>query len=208
MSPKEGVIKYKLDFTEQSPLESNRINELNTWRKILFSLKLIGQDPDRYNGDGFGNISCRSSTDDPSENLQFIISGTQTGKLPVLENYHYALVTKCLPLENKIFAQGQTKPSSEALTHHAIYQVNNDIQFVFHVHSPIIWHNADMFGIPATNKNIEYGTTEMAKAMQSIVKSNIKKNIKILCMKGHTDGVISYGCTADEAGNEIIKYLQ
>jgi hypothetical protein len=32
---------------------------LNAWRKIMYMTALIGQDPARYGGYGFGNISCR-----------------------------------------------------------------------------------------------------------------------------------------------------
>ena len=55
----EGVIKFDLRF-QNSPLENSvALTELLRWRGVFYRLGAIGQDPDRYAGDAFGNISCR-----------------------------------------------------------------------------------------------------------------------------------------------------
>ena len=48
VTEKEGVIQYQLDFTAGPSPDFEQINELNAWRRILYLLHLIGQDPDRY----------------------------------------------------------------------------------------------------------------------------------------------------------------
>ena len=52
----EGVIRFDLEFTAAPPVTIPGLDELNAWRRILRQLGLIGQDPDRYGGYGFGNL--------------------------------------------------------------------------------------------------------------------------------------------------------
>lgn len=75
---REGVIKFQLDFRQGPPPEAPDLVELDAWRDVLLRHGLIGQDPGRYDGLGFGNLSRRvpGRTDNA-----FIISGTQTGHL-------------------------------------------------------------------------------------------------------------------------------
>ena len=76
MTETEGVIKFDLHF-HSSPVEPSRaLDELLQWRDVFFRLGVIGQDPARYEGFAYGNISHRSGSGN-----QFIISGSQTGGL-------------------------------------------------------------------------------------------------------------------------------
>jgi len=206
MSDTEGVVKYDFEYIKSAALDSLEINELNAWRKILFLLKLIGQNPERYDGFGYGNVSCRlKSNVNCHYKGKFIISGTQTGLICDLDNSHYALVTHCDPEQNIIKATGPIKPSSEALTHGVIYQANSDIQFVFHIHNPEIWNNALLLSIPQTRKNVLYGTPAMAKEIKRLMSDKIKNN-HIISMQEHQDGIICYGKTAEETAATLMKY--
>ena len=179
------------------------INEINAWRRILFLLELIGQDPTRYGGYGFGNVSCRIKHNEET----FLITGTQTGYIPKLETAHYAIVTMCDPEHNHIVASGPVKPSSEALTHGALYRADNNIQFVFHAHCPEIWHNASKLDLPTTSPEINYGTPQMAQAFEQVLSDKEAKQKHIIVMGGHEDGVVSYGATAEEAGTNLVNCL-
>ena len=55
----EGVIKFNLQYqlTPEVPLPGWQT--ISAWRQLLCQLQLIGQDPQRYQGLGFGNISWR-----------------------------------------------------------------------------------------------------------------------------------------------------
>ena len=78
------------------PFDKSR--EINAWRKILYMTQLIGQDPARYGGFGYGNISQRLAPFDAAERQRrFVISGTQTGELADLTEEHYATVLECHP---------------------------------------------------------------------------------------------------------------
>ena len=75
MEDQEGVIKYRIEHSQKSINDLFSFSEVSDWRAIIFRLGLIGQDPERYDNLGFGNISQRLRF----ESSQFIISGTQTG---------------------------------------------------------------------------------------------------------------------------------
>ena len=196
----EGVIKYQLYHTDAVLPEHLNITELNAWRTILFKLNLIGQDPLRYQGLGYGNISQRLN-----HSSHFIISGTQTGQLEILEKKHYCLITEANPAHNQLHSQGLIKPSSEALTHASLYQHDNHINAVIHIHSPIIWQHTDKLKLSHTTAHIAYGTPEMANAVAELLSSNPK--IPVFTMLGHEDGVIAFGENLNTAACVLIQQL-
>jgi ribulose-5-phosphate 4-epimerase/fuculose-1-phosphate aldolase len=198
----EGVIKYRLDYQVDEPLQNHDYAALDYWHQRFKAEQILGQDPARYGGLGFGNLSQRI------DEHSFLISGTQTGELERLQPEHYALVTAVDLAANQVEARGPVKPSSESLTHAAVYSIDASIQFVFHVHSPEIWNARDRLGIAQTGKDIAYGTPEMASEMIRLYQQGGFQKGNILAMSGHEDGIISFADNADEAGNIIIETLR
>lgn len=153
--PDEGVIKFNLQHKVAPIPPGLNISVLEKARKELFGAGLIGQDPRRYGGFGYGNISGRLSylagTDDCLETAAdilpdgyeltrddsnahktmvtppFLVTGSQTGHKPELQYDDYVLVTDYLPLADKLISQGQIKPSSESSTHALIYRLANQV---------------------------------------------------------------------------------
>ncbi len=199
MTEQEGVIKYQLEFREAEPLLDHNYSDLNHWHRQFKNAGILGQDPKRYNGLGFGNLSQRI------DQQSFLISGTQTGGLDELTANDYALVTRTdIPL-NRVEAEGWVKPSSESLTHAAVYAFDDQIQYVFHVHSPDIWNARTSLDIPETAAHIAYGTPQMAEEMIRLYQQGVFERGNILAMVGHEDGVIGFGSTADQAGGLIMR---
>lgn len=204
----EGVIKFSLRYTEAPPLEMEPLVALNRWRTRLWQEALIGQDPTRYDGYGFGNVSQRSGNfDAPPGQRSFIISGTQTGHLAELDNRHFAQVTSYNAHANTVVAAGPVKPSSESLTHGMLYDMDDGIRVVLHVHSPDIWRAADRLAIPATARDAAYGTTKMAAEVQRLFSETDVRARKLIAMRGHEDGIVSFGETAEEAGEALLHAL-
>lgn len=202
----EGVVKYNNVDHENIDFERNiSIAEINAWRTLLFKLKLIGQIKGRYGGYGFGNISQRIYQPN-SENVQFIISGTQTGGDEVLSRRQYCHVLETNTNKNSICSIGETQPSSEALTHASVYQQDDNIGTVIHIHSPEIWNNTQQLGIAYTAKNIAYGTPEMANEVKRLLKGQKLKEEKIFSMLGHEDGIIAFSNIMEEAALLLVKY--
>lgn len=189
----EGYIKFNLNWTEKEFNFSDQEFELiNSYRTKLFELNLIGAYP---NGIGFGNISIRS------EENKFIISGSATGNFKELEKKHYSLVTDFDIKNNRVKCLGLTKASSESMTHAAIYSSNKKIQSVIHIHHQKMWDKY-LHHLPTTDEKAEFGTPEMAFEIQKL--ANNDKGIII--MGGHTEGIISYGQTIEEAYHLLLKY--
>ncbi len=204
----EGVIKFNLQYqlTPEVPLPGWQT--ISAWRQLLCQLQLIGQDPQRYQGLGFGNISWRLPPFAASPNQRpFAISGTQTGGLPQLLPAHYAQVLDCDPASNYVLARGPVKPSSEALTHGTLYALDPQLQAVMHVHSPQLWQQGAALGLPVTDLEVEYGTPQMAAEVERLLSDERSRQLGILVMGGHQDGVVAFGDSAEEAGTLLLRWL-
>lgn len=164
----------------------------------MIALGLVGQDTERYGGLGFGNLSSRIGTG-------FIVTASQTGHLPDLSSGDFSEIVEWNIDRNFVYARGESKPSSESLTHAAVYQVSDRARSVIHVHSPLIWSNGDKLGIPSTDWRSAYGTPEMAEEVMQIVGNNVPNGV--LVMKGHEDGVLSWGDSLAVAGSRLLHLL-
>ncbi len=190
----EGVIKFSLrEYNYCPPFVESFYQELESWRVKLFQLKLIGEYEDMQVG--YGNISCKKHT------TSFLISGTQTGKYPHLDGSQYCLIEDCDLINNKIKCRGPIKPSSEALTHDAIYRSGHWINYVFHVHDRSMWQFMIDQNYSSTPDNVDYGTIEMAIGAKNCIG---EKRSGSFVMKGHQDGIIAWGTTGEEAFAHLI----
>ena len=190
----EGVIKFKLTLKRAPAPEMNQVIALEKWRALFHKLNLIGEYP--IDNIGFGNLSSRLSK------KNFIITGSQTGHLPHLQAHHYTRVIECDLKKGSVTAEGLIPPSSESLTHYGIYEANPQIQYVFHVHHQQLWEHMIRTGnFDSIEEDIPYGSQEMAEAAAKLLAD---KTSGLFVMKGHDDGIVAYGSTADEAGRLIL----
>lgn len=190
----EGVIKFKLTLKRAPAPEMNQVIALEKWRALFFKLSLIGEYPNEKIG--YGNLSSRLGK------KTFIITGSQTGHLAHLQAHHYTKVMECDLKKGSVTAEGLIPPSSESLTHYGIYEANPTIQYVFHVHHQKLWEMLKTGNFDSINDDVPYGTQEMADAAGALIGN---KSTGIFVMKGHEDGIISYGATAEEAGKVILE---
>lgn len=197
MTETEGVIKFDLTFHEEV-LTRPDVGKLSAWRSVMKALGLVGETPLRYDGYGFGNMSQRCDAG-------FVISGTQTGNLDDVSLSDYAVCDVWDLGRNAVSGRGQVKPSSESLSHAAVYDVSGDINCAFHAHSPDIWHQARRLGIPVTDPEVAYGTPEMAAEVRRLMTGMAMPGI--FAMGGHEDGVFTFGSSLDEAGHLMISTL-
>ncbi len=206
MTEQEGVIKYRLSHQAEGPAASEAVAELIAWRRILHRLDLIGEDPNRYGGFGFGNLSVRLP---PScgARYPFLISGTQTGALTELGPEHFAVVTDWIPHENRILSKGPIQPSSEAMTHAGIYALDQRTRAVIHVHSPHIWQAARWLALPQTPADADYGSPAMAQAVRELLAQRENRRRRVFVMLGHEDGVVAFGPSLSHAGCALLSVL-
>ncbi|NIQ93267.1 MAG: class II aldolase/adducin family protein [Desulfuromonadales bacterium] len=205
MPQQEGVIKFRLDYAEAPPVHGEQIVEINAWRQVLFRLGLVGRDTQRYGGYAFGNVSRR--LDGTAAHCRFLVSGTQTGGLAELDSGHYATVLDCDIDANRLSARGPIRPSSEALTHAAVYVCDETVRFVMHAHCPEIWQWAEALRLPTTPAQAAYGTPEMATEVERLFARTDVKARGLFAMGGHEDGIVSFGATAEQAGQALVGCL-
>jgi len=192
----EGYIKFNCTWEQKEiHIQDEIFEQLESARTKLYELGLIGMYPD---GVGFGNISVFSL-----ESSSFIITGSATGQYVHLEPKHYALVTNYNFARNSIFCTGMTKASAESLSHAAVYESLPNVGAVVHVHCLGLWERL-LNVIPTTSDEIEYGTTEMAEAIQQLI-AGMNREERVIVMGGHREGILAFGGNLYEATSEIIK---
>ncbi|MBV5314765.1 MAG: class II aldolase/adducin family protein [Prolixibacteraceae bacterium] len=192
----EGYIKFNCNWEQKEiQIQDEIFGQLEAARTRLYKLRLIGMYPD---GIGFGNISVESR-----ESSSFIITGSATGQFAKLEPKHFALVTGYNFTQNAISCTGQTKASAESLSHAAVYETLPEVGAVVHVHCLELWKEL-LNVLPTTSAEIEYGTPEMAGAIQQLL-TNMKPDEKVIVMGGHREGILAFGQNLEEATSEIIK---
>ena len=199
---REGVIKFAINFHRNHYVDRSMIAEINGWRQVCFRLGLIGQVDGRYDGCAYGNISSRHQA---AHSDGFLITGTQTGGIPMLRPDDYCHVKGCDPDRNTIDAEGLIEPSSEALTHGQLYGLNPAINCVIHVHSPEIWQHGEALNLPVTDAGAAYGTIAMAEAVAVLIEEMGHPDHGLFSMGGHQDGVVSFGASPKQAGELLVS---
>ena len=194
----DGVIKYHVKHRNEQAPDFTQYAELEALRTRLFALGLIGETPD---GIGYGNLSLRHEN-----NSSFFITATQTGKQPSLTQEEYTFIESYNFDSFTVFSKGKFKPSSEALSHAMIYEVHPDIQAVIHVHSKALWQL--MIDTNQLATTAEYGTAEMVHEIANIYQSRNPFEYNAFVMKGHEDGIITFGRNIQEAELKLYQVLQ
>lgn len=207
----EGVIKYTLDHRPER-LSEGEVGEqaasLAAWRRVLRSVGLLGQEPGRYEGAGYGNLSRRARSGfEPPGRRSFVITGSQTSGRPTLGLADVALVESYDYRANRVSSRGATTPSSEAMTHGALYDMESRIETVFHAHSPDIWRQARALALPTTDPEVAYGTPEMALEVRRLYRLGDLRDRRLMVMGGHEDGVLAFGRSPEDAGCVLIGWL-
>jgi hypothetical protein len=195
----EGYIKYDIDWTPGPAPDVDTTRELDTWRQRLFAAGLIGEYADL--GVGYGNISKRAGAAG-----QFLISGTQTGHLQTTTAEHYALVTAVDVDANRVSCCGPVKASSEAMTHAAIYALDERIEAVVHVHSKALWDRY-IGELPTTDSAIAYGTPGMAREFARLYAECGFDRVGIAIMAGHDEGIVSFGHSLEAAAQRVLSLV-
>lgn len=207
----EGVVKFQAEHNEARLQERTYgaiASSLLAWREIVRKLGLIGRLPGLYDDAGFGNVSGRVGAPSAARGARsFLITGTQTGGLPCAALDQLCLVRTYDWRRNRVTSEGATAPSSESMTHGALYDQGPHIRFVLHGHSPVLWGAAASLGLPVTDARVPYGTPQMAEEVARLYRTTRLPELGLLAMGGHQDGVVAFGRTLDEAGQTLVRSL-
>jgi ribulose-5-phosphate 4-epimerase/fuculose-1-phosphate aldolase len=151
------------------------------------------------NGVGFGNLSVRDGS-----TTNFYITGSATGGLPELTLTDCVRVVAYDFARNWLRYEGAAIPSSESLTHAAIYESNPTIFAVIHCHDSDLWARL-LDRAPATLKSVAYGRPEMAYEIILLFKMSDVRSRKILAMAGHEGGIVTFGKNLEDAFDVLMR---
>jgi L-ribulose-5-phosphate 4-epimerase len=183
-------IKFTCEQAAAEIAPFDGLAELNAYRRKLLQLRLIGVDA---NGIGFGNLSIRDGATN-----NFYITGSATGGKAELTLADCARVVAYDFKKNWLRYEGSAIPSSESLTHAAVYESDAQAGSVIHCHDSKLWA-ALLNHAPTSSKAVEYGTPEMAYEMTRLFKITDVQSRKILVMAGHEGGIVAFGKDLEEA---------
>ncbi len=183
MSDGYAGVKFETVFIERRAPNNECISELIFWCKKFSELGIA---PLHETG-SHGNISARTEKG-------FIITGagTNLGNMSEKEFAEVVSVT-----ENKVNTIGIVDPSSESTLHHAIYSKRPEVRAIFHGHDAFVMKHAEKLGIPVTEKEEVYGTSELMEQAEKLCAHDY------FILKNH--GIISLGKTLNEAGQKAEK---
>lgn len=193
----EGYIKFQCDWEPGPAPKDPVLSELLKWRDKLYQSGYIGYDSKHKVG--FGNISVRTPDD------RIIISGTQTGHHPQLNEEHLTEIIEASTEQNRVLCRGPLRASSETLTHVALYEWSSHIRGILHIHDTRMWEQG-IHELPATAASVPYGTPEMALEIHRLCKAENWNDRGLLAMAGHQDGIIAFGPSLQEAGELLFNF--
>ena len=206
---REGVIKFSLhtDHEVRVPHDLPKAqSEILGWCQVLKKMGWFGQDPHRYEGLGFGNISFRIGPRfATSGRRSFAITGSQAGARAQISKEDVALVSKYHLKQHTLWKAPGINPSSESLTHAAVYDGAPNARVCFHVHCPTVWQARHILGLPCIPISVRYGTPQMSAAIRSLcVRQKVGFDVPI-AMDGHTDGLLCFSTTPERVFAALIQ---
>ena len=193
----DGVIKYRVEHENSLAPSFANFSTLEALRSRLFALGLIGE----KDGIGYGNLSKRVG-----QSHTFFITATQTGKQANLTPEQYTHIDDYDFEKFTVFSKGTHKPSSEALSHAMIYEVDTDINVVIHIHSHALWLLMQEHQYLSTQA--EYGTEQMVNEIEMLYRDINPFTNNAFVMKGHEDGIITFGRNIEEAEHALCSIIQ
>ena len=200
MNTEKGYLKFNCKLEKSGAvIPDDLFTEINKWRSRMFSMNLIGA---YDNGIGFGNISVRVPGTD-----NFFISGSATGNFKETGPEHYVLVTDYSYEHNSLSCSGTIPASSESLSHAAIYEADEEILAVIHIHHMEMWENS-LNKFSTSDPNCSFGTPELAMDIAGLLKDKVTRKNGIIIMGGHPEGILFFGKNLEEAGNTAVNHYK
>ncbi len=178
-----GSIKFRMNRLSRTVPTFSQLDEVNSCRQELLRAGLLGRDE---NGIGFGNISVRV----PGQS-GFHITASGAGDRSILEARDIVLVTGWNIATNEVEFSGAADPSSESMTHAAIYESDAQAAAVIHAHNQILWNLLSATGA-VTSGSADYGTPAMAAAVKQYLSAQ-KERENLFAMDGHSGGILCCG---------------
>ena len=106
--------------------------------------------------------------------------------------------------KNWLRYEGNAIPSSESLTHAAIYESHPSASAVIHCHDSVLWATL-LDRVPTTSNEVSYGTLEMAYEITRLFTVSDVQSREIFVMAGHEGGIVTFGENLEAAFAVLIR---
>jgi L-ribulose-5-phosphate 4-epimerase len=189
-------VKFAYECVRPNVPAFKQLAQLNECRRKLCELHLLGVDS---NGIGFGNLSVRDGATG-----NFYVTGSATGGLPELTFAHCVRVVAYDFEKNSVRYEGCAIPSSESLTHAAIYQFDPTACAVIHCHDCVLWATL-LDRVPTTSRIAAYGTLQMVNEIIRLFNVSDVRTRKIFVMAGHEGGIVAFGENLEDAFDTLTR---
>ena len=209
----EGTIRFS--YRLRAPAAGERIARslsvaAESWCAILRALGLLGRDAARYSGYAFGNVSVRDPAriaDKPAPtSARFFVTASQTTDAPCSAPESWVRIDSFDLARFSVDATGDAPPSSETLTHAAIYSADAAIGWIFHAHAPAIWRASTKLGLATIGADVPYGSPALATAVERLARAQRSRPL-LFATLGHEDGVFACGAEVDETAGALVALL-
>ena len=188
----DGYIKFEARHSLGAAPAHQALAALDALRTALFDASWLGMTQE---GVGFGNISLRAA--EPQAGLcaaknppAFIITASGTGGARELGPDGYCLVSNFDLSANWVESRGPLPPSSESMSHGAIYLAAQNATCVAHLHSQELYDGLLAAGALSTPQDAAFGTPGLALALGALAAQSPLEGTII--MKGHVPGLMLY----------------
>ncbi|MDD2709894.1 MAG: class II aldolase/adducin family protein [Verrucomicrobiae bacterium] len=162
---------------------------LFTWCRRLADLNLLGPTPNGFKG----SLSYRHG-------LGFVITSQQTS-LKQPSSRDLVFVDAWNVNTGRIQAHGAGELTTTCLYHAMAYQNRAGAIFAIHAFNPGLEKTARQMGLPETDGRFSPGDS---RAVDTMTADLGKGNLLIM----RDDGILSIGCTADDAAVQILDLAQ
>ena len=106
--------------------------------------------------------------------------------------------------KNWLQYEGNAIPSSESLTHAAIYESAPTISAVIHCHDSVLCRTL-LDRAPTTSKAVAYGTPEVAYEIIELFELSDERSKNTFVVAGHQDGIVAFGKSFEDAFGVLMR---
>ncbi len=182
MAPENQQLTFSAVSLSRNPVNDLRIEQMALWGHRFHELGMVRESE--------GNLSFSST-------LGFVISGTGISLATLAADTVTEVTGVVFGLDRtSVYYKGLATPSSESLMHNAIYEEDESINAIFHVHDNAVMKNAARLGIVTTATEQPSGTLDLANEVVKLLRQN--RGLRYFILKNH--GVVAIGTSINEAG--------
>tara|TARA_Y100000310_G_scaffold324835_1_gene387225 strand:+ start:1166 stop:1807 length:642 start_codon:yes stop_codon:yes gene_type:complete len=204
----KGYIQYTFEPQSDRVVPVEVTHDINATRTRMREQDFIGKDPNRYGGFSFGNLVKRIHLPGDEElHDKLLVTCSDTGVPDVLPPEDFCVISQVDSVNKVVYKIGPGKPTSEYWSHKPFHEYD-ETRSSLHTHCPVIFDVRKELEIPCTDEGVEAGTFEMYENMQRLIRLPAVKDLGIIAMESHPDGIFLWGPDFDVVEERHNRYVE